>query len=322
VDRFGVARRKEAPDPPTIALRTTKSGCRAPPALVAPPTLLDLDLPPAVEHALAPIAAEWTRDARAGDARAKLDAIERHLAGFEYSLEVPREPGVDPVVDFLTIHRAGHCEMFASATVLLARAVGIPARVVGGFRVTEVNPFTGRAVVRDRDAHAWVEAWVDGAWRAWDTTPAIEPSALRARGLGAHLGDLLAGWRDRAVAALAGLETRHVLGALLAAVALLTAVRALGLRLAERRARRGRSGGAHEEQPHPSFEALARALRRRGVERAASEPLEAFAARIESEDRNRAAASAIRRYAALRYGNLGEEPDVVRDLDRAARGLG
>ena len=318
VDRFGVVQRGAEPDPPTIALRTVKSGCARPPPEVAPPTLIDLDVYPSLARAITPIAAEWTREVKdANDARAKLDAIARRLEGFEYSLSVPRDPGVDPIVDFLTIHRAGHCEMFASATVLLARTVGVPARVVGGFRVTEVNPFTGRAVVRDRDAHAWVEAWVDGAWRAWDPTPAAEPSSRRGRGLAASLGDLLAGWRDRAAIAVARLETRDILLGLLVTILLLTLLRTLALRLAERRARRSRS--RDEAPPHPSFEALARGLARRGIERAPSEPLEAFAARIEADAAS--AASAIRRYAALRYGGLGDEADVARGLSSALASL-
>ena len=79
--------------------------------------------------------------------------------------------------------------MFASAMVLLARVEGIPARVVGGYHVSEVNPFTGRAIVRDRDAHAWVEAWIEGAWRKWDPTPVSE-SFARSGSAFDHIADL------------------------------------------------------------------------------------------------------------------------------------
>jgi transglutaminase-like putative cysteine protease len=70
---------------------------------------------------------------------------------------------------FLLEHRSGHCEYFASATVLLLRAAGIPTRYAAGFAVQEKK---GRSyVVRERHAHAWCLAWVDNAWRDVDTTP-------------------------------------------------------------------------------------------------------------------------------------------------------
>jgi protein-glutamine gamma-glutamyltransferase len=71
---------------------------------------------------------------------------------------------------FLTTARSGHCEHFATATVLLLRQAGIPARYAVGYSVQEGN---GRKfVVRDRHAHAWTLAYLDGAWRDIDTTPA------------------------------------------------------------------------------------------------------------------------------------------------------
>lgn len=73
--------------------------------------------------------------------------------------------------DFLTRTRAGHCEYFATATVLLLRAAGIPARYAVGWSAQEWSQLEGRYVVRARDAHAWAVAWVDGAWRDVDTTP-------------------------------------------------------------------------------------------------------------------------------------------------------
>ncbi len=71
---------------------------------------------------------------------------------------------------FLLKNRAGHCEYFATATVLLLREAGIPARYATGFSVQEKKGT--QWVVRDRHAHAWCLAWVNGAWRDMDTTPA------------------------------------------------------------------------------------------------------------------------------------------------------
>ncbi|MEM9137769.1 MAG: transglutaminase domain-containing protein, partial [Cyanobacteria bacterium P01_F01_bin.42] len=76
-----------------------------------------------------------------------------------------------PLEAFLLDHRSGHCEYFASATALLLRSTGIPARYVAGYSVSEFSPAEQQYIGRVRDAHAWVMAYVDGAWRTIDTTP-------------------------------------------------------------------------------------------------------------------------------------------------------
>jgi hypothetical protein len=102
-----------------------------------------------------------------------LAAISRFFAeGFTYSTWQGRVPGAQsPLAGFLLATHAGHCEHFASATVLLARAAGIPARYATGFSVQETGRFDHGYVVRERHAHAWARVWVDGAWRDLDTTP-------------------------------------------------------------------------------------------------------------------------------------------------------
>jgi hypothetical protein len=77
----------------------------------------------------------------------------------------------EPLEDFLFRRRAGHCEMFATAAALLLREAGVPARVVTGFMGGERNPLQDYYIVRFRNAHAWVEAWVDGRWEVVDATP-------------------------------------------------------------------------------------------------------------------------------------------------------
>jgi transglutaminase-like putative cysteine protease len=79
--------------------------------------------------------------------------------------------GVSPLEDFLLRTRAGHCEYFATATVHLLRAAGIPARYAVGYAVHEWSALEQRYVVRASDAHSWALAWVDGAWQEIDTTP-------------------------------------------------------------------------------------------------------------------------------------------------------
>jgi transglutaminase-like putative cysteine protease len=316
IDGFGVVRRARGEDPRTITFRTT--GCT--PAPIAPPSAIDLDVPTEIAPALAPMAARWVEGA--ATPRAKLDAIKRELGRFEYSLSVPRNERLDPVVDFVTLHRAGHCELFASAMVLLARTQGIPARVVGGYHVSEVNPITGQLVVRERNAHAWVEAWIDGAWRGWDPTPASETFSRRGSTL-EYLGDVFAGSIDRAAITLAQLGPLGV-AAILASVLGLYFASGAAVRSIQRRLR-ARSAHAltRTPSPLPCFESLAGALAGAGLERAASEPLEIFARRIAKLDAPwaAAAAQALLDYAGLRYGDVGDARAIERALERAARAV-
>lgn len=93
-------------------------------------------------------------------------------ARFEYSTwQSKPASGRTPLAEFLLATRAGHCEYFATATVLLLRAAGIPARYATGFSAQEWSRLDGAYLVRERHAHAWARAWVDGAWRDFDTTP-------------------------------------------------------------------------------------------------------------------------------------------------------
>lgn len=103
-----------------------------------------------------------------------LAAVERYFADhFSYSLYRPDEKGaVTPLADFLQRTHSGHCEYFATATVLVLRAAGIPARYATGFSVQEWSDFESAYLVRQRHAHAWTRVWIDGAWREIDTTPA------------------------------------------------------------------------------------------------------------------------------------------------------
>lgn len=93
-------------------------------------------------------------------------------SSFRYSLHLtaPTEE-VHPIEDFLLRGLSGHCEFFATATVLLLRAGGIPARYATGFSVQEYSELEQAWVVRRRHAHAWAVAWVNDRWVAVDTTP-------------------------------------------------------------------------------------------------------------------------------------------------------
>ena len=95
-----------------------------------------------------------------------------------YTLEPPRLE-LDSVDDFLFNTRRGFCEHFASAFTVLARAAGIPARVVAGYQGGEINPMTDYVVVRQSDAHAWSEVWLpERGWVRVDPTAAVAPQRI------------------------------------------------------------------------------------------------------------------------------------------------
>jgi transglutaminase-like putative cysteine protease len=102
---------------------------------------------------------------------------------FRYTMTPPLL-GRDSVDEFLFGTRAGFCEHYASAFVVLMRAAGVPARVVTGYQGGEVNPVDGYLTVRQSDAHAWAEVWLAGkGWKRVDPTAAVAPQRVE-RNLG------------------------------------------------------------------------------------------------------------------------------------------
>lgn len=92
--------------------------------------------------------------------------------GFSYSLQLGDSESFSKALeDFLFENRSGHCELYATATTLLLRNLGIPSRYVTGFAVLENSWLEKKYVIRERHAHAWSEAYVDGHWVIVDTTP-------------------------------------------------------------------------------------------------------------------------------------------------------
>lgn len=108
-----------------------------------------------------------------GSAGERADRLEMHLIqSYSYTLDFRGRSNDNPIEEFLFRYRSGQCEYFASAMVLLLRSQGIPARLVTGFLGGEYNPFEGYYIVRDSNAHAWVEAYLPGeGWRTFDPTP-------------------------------------------------------------------------------------------------------------------------------------------------------
>ncbi|MBE2247970.1 MAG: DUF3488 domain-containing protein [Myxococcus sp.] len=253
--------------------------------------------------------------------------LERELKRrYGYTLELPGDVK-DPLSDFLFNRRAGHCEDFATALAVLLRVKGVPSRVVTGFFGGE--RVGARYVVRAGDAHAWTEAWLDGAWARLDATPDTgRPGSTGpfAAAIAAAWENLEEWWRARVIdysiqdqlsfarqlvqpplqprpsKAAPGAPEREVPVAPLA----LAALGGLLLLLALRRARR--------PSPHPAsafLDQLEARLKARGVGPPA--PLEELSARLTREGHPLAPAlaRACRRYLEARFGQ--------RPLDAAER---
>ncbi|MCX5794523.1 MAG: transglutaminase-like domain-containing protein [Elusimicrobia bacterium] len=144
-----------------------------------PPRREDLDVPQSEKPALAQTAAALGLERM--PAAAALAAVGRFFQeGFSYSTYQSGR-GARPLADFLLRTRRGHCEYFATATVLLLRTAGIPARYAVGWSVQEFSRLEGAYVVRQRHAHAWTLAYVQGRWLVLDTTPASWSAAEAGR---------------------------------------------------------------------------------------------------------------------------------------------
>jgi transglutaminase-like putative cysteine protease len=116
-------------------------------------------------------------------------------SGYRYSLNVGAFRTADPLAEFVFDKKKGYCEYFASAATLLLRLSGVPARYVTGYAVRPFHRSGDHYVVRDSDAHAWTEAYIEGrGWVEADATPAGDYEAVHGNpangGLLASLGAL------------------------------------------------------------------------------------------------------------------------------------
>ncbi|HUJ96404.1 MAG TPA: DUF3488 and transglutaminase-like domain-containing protein [Terriglobales bacterium] len=118
------------------------------------------------------LAAEIT--ANAGNNYDRALAVQNYLrTRFTYSLQLSRRTPRDPLAEFLFERKQGHCEYFASSMAVMLRTLGIPVRVVNGFRTGEFNDLTSQYVIRASNAHSWVEVYFPGyGWVSFDPTPA------------------------------------------------------------------------------------------------------------------------------------------------------
>lgn len=97
---------------------------------------------------------------------------------FYYTLQPPLYEGADGIEAFWLGERRGFCEHYASAMAYMLRSVDIPARIVGGYLGGTYVPAGDYVQVRQREAHAWVEAWLNGRWQRIDPTAAVAPNRI------------------------------------------------------------------------------------------------------------------------------------------------
>ncbi len=141
-------------------------------SLDSPPTPDDLQIPNAEKAALNRILSQLNVQNQS-PAKLLLLVDGFFQKNFTYSLTLTGKGNSStPLSKFLLQTRSGHCEYFATATALLLRSLGIPARYAVGYSVREFSPLENQYVVRSRHAHAWTLAYIEGKWQAFDTTPA------------------------------------------------------------------------------------------------------------------------------------------------------
>lgn len=296
------------------------------------------------------LAAEWA----AAGLRAEA-IVERALEMFReeaffYTLSPP-PLGRHTADEFLFETREGFCEHYASAFAILMRAAGVPARVVTGYQGGELNRLGDYYIVRQADAHAWTEVWLeDAGWRRVDPTAAVAAERISLGASGSSAGgdgftrnggfarnwgrDLALAWDavnmywdrwvlgygprlQRALLELLGFErpgARHLIGLAVAALAAVTAGFVVAATLAARPRRR-------KDPAARAFERFVARLRRADVEpRAAAETPTAYAERAKRALPGAAAQidAIVRAYLRVRY-EPGAGARQLAALERAVR---
>ncbi len=167
----------------------------------------DLYLPTGIDPRARALAAQWRRSSDS-DQEIVNDALRMFRdQPFAYTLHPPPLSG-DRIDDFLFSTRKGFCEHYAEAFTFLMRAAHIPARIVTGYQGGEMNPVGDYMIVRQSDAHAWSEVWLDGrGWVRVDPTAAVAPSRVE-RGIADALptADRLPGFDRRGTSLLGNLS--------------------------------------------------------------------------------------------------------------------
>lgn len=124
------------------------------------------------------LARSWDMEAKTDEQIVDIGLTYLKQNNFTYTLNPPLL-GSNPIDDFLFNKKQGYCEHYASAFAFLMRAAGVPARLVGGYLGGIPNPYGNYILVRQSDAHVWVEVWLKGkGWTRVDPTYAVAPSRI------------------------------------------------------------------------------------------------------------------------------------------------
>ncbi|WP_045738817.1 DUF3488 and transglutaminase-like domain-containing protein [Xanthomonas sp. MUS 060] len=297
-----------------------------------------LALPPGYNPRTLTLARQWRQQAGSDDAAIIARALQWIRRDFAYTLQTPL-PGRDSVDEFLFQHKAGFCEHFSSAFVVLMRGAGIPARIVTGYAGGTRNRLGDYWIVRRMDAHAWAEVWLpQRGWVRMDPTAAVAPERIydtledRIGGGGTTQGDsAIWQWRDIADWARRGwndlvlsfdanrqqqllrligiprLEPAQLVALFAGCAAMLLGAMAWWLARGER-----------ERDPLlRAWRRLGGRYARLGLERQAHEPAQAWAARVDRGVGEAGLISLSRRFADARYaGADSDSASLLRDLRR------
>jgi len=303
-----------------------------------------LRLPPNLNPRARELAQRW-RTELGSDEKIIAAALALFHQSFYYTL-APPELGRDSIDDFLFQTRQGFCEHYSSAFTYLMRAAGIPARVVTGYQGGYYNDSSNYLLVRQSDAHAWSEVWLEGrGWVRVDPTAAVSPLRVQ---LGARAAagesapwyqaewlqlirnefDLVNRvWNDAIVqfnalrqqSMLTPFGIEHAEYADLMAVLIASSTLLLGVfAWWTLRARR-----AALEPLDLAYQRLCRKLARAGAARAAHEGPLAYAARTAAAGVNPAGllGDLLADYATLRYGHAEPPPERVAAFARRVASL-
>lgn len=157
---------------------------------------LGLQLPPRGNTRARELARTWRARHGSNDTAVIDEALALFNREFMYTLEPP-PLGRDIVDDFLFNTKAGYCEYYASSFVFLMRAADIPARVVTGYQGGVFNSAGGYWIVRNSDAHAWAEVWLQGrGWVRVDPTSAVAPERIDRGSLAAAMPEAASWYSD------------------------------------------------------------------------------------------------------------------------------
>ncbi|MBI5587700.1 MAG: DUF3488 domain-containing protein [Deltaproteobacteria bacterium] len=269
------------------------------------------------------------------DGLKKARAVEAYLRkNFRYTLN-PKTDGKKPLEDFLFRSKEGFCEHYATAMAVMLRAAGIPSRVVNGYLQGQWSDLGGYFIVRQSDAHSWVEANIGGAWVTFDPTPPSGVTPAKPSRLFLYLDYMRLKWdryiiqfsladqgrlaqniEGRASGLLAILKKptglfRSSTGRVVVIIVLSAAAVSVILSLR-------RIAGAKRRSKTPDFYIeMTRILKKRGIQRRPDEtPLE-FALRLN----NREVSFITGAYHEQRYGGAGTDKDFMEEVKKTLEGL-